>query len=59
MKKYELGSGGRIKALRSFGDIREGAVGGFVEKEENLDHCGDSWVSGDAGVFGDARVSGT
>ena len=37
----------RIKALVEFGKVEKGELGGFVEKEENLDHDGDAWVSGD------------
>lgn len=67
MKKFELTSEFvtflgkklfRIKALVSFGDVKEGELGGLVEKEENLDQSGNAWVSGDARVYGDARVSG-
>ena len=43
----------RIKALVEFGKVEKGELGGFVEKEENLDHDGDAWVSGDARVSGD------
>ena len=48
----------RIKALVEFGKVEKGELGGFVEKEENLDHDGDAWVSGDAMVYGNARVYG-
>lgn len=48
----------RIKALVKFGDVKKGELGGFVEKEENLEHYGNAWVSGDAQVYGDAIVSG-
>ena len=67
MKKFELTSEFvtflgkklfRIKALISFGNVEEGELGGYVEKEENLSNDGDAWVSGDARVYGDARVSG-
>nr|DAL72568.1 MAG TPA: Putative transferase, nesg, ydcK, Structural Genomics.38A [Caudoviricetes sp.] len=67
MKKFELTSEFvtflgkklfRIKALVSFGDVVEGELGGFVEKEENLDQSGNAWVYGDAKVFGDAWVFG-
>ena len=73
MKKFELTSEFvtflgkklfRIKALISFGNVKEGELGGFVEKEENLSNDGNAWVSGDARVsgdawvYGDARVSG-
>lgn len=46
----------RIRAVRDFGDVREGDLGGWVEREENLSHDGDAWISGDAQVYGDARV---
>ena len=45
MKKFELTAESkiiagkklfRIKALISFGNVKEGELGGFVEKEENL-----------------------
>ena len=67
MKKFELTSEFvtflgktlfRIKALVSFGDVAEGELGGFIERENNLDQSGDAWVSGDAQVFGNARVCG-
>lgn len=47
----------RIKALISFGNVKKGELGGYVEKEENLSHPGDAWVYGDARVYGDAEVS--
>ena len=48
----------RIKALISFGNIKEGELGGYVEKEDNLSHSGNAWVSGNARVSGNAEVSG-
>ena len=48
----------QIKAVRSFGNVKEGDLGGWIEKEENLDHEGDAWVSGNALVLGNAQVSG-
>ena len=67
MKKFELTSEFvtflgkklfRIKALVSFGDVKEGELGGLVEKEENLDQSGNAWVYGNARVSGNARVYG-
>ena len=68
MKKYELTAETkvnafgktlfRIKALISFGEVKEGDLGGWVEKEENLAQGGNAWVSGNAEVCGDAEVSG-
>ena len=67
MKKYELTSETkdflghtlyRIRALVSFGDVRAGDLGGWVEGEKNLGQDGDAWVFGNARVYGDARVYG-
>ena len=67
-KKYELLNkdiielGGitlfRIKALISFGNVKKGELGGYVEKEDNLCHSGNAWVYGNAKVTGDAEVTG-
>lgn len=46
----------QIKALRSFSNVMEGDLGGWIEKEENLSHDGDCWVTGEARVYGNARV---
>ena len=40
----------RIRARSSFGDVAEGAVGGWIEGEQNLGQSGAAWVSGDARV---------
>lgn len=67
MKKFELTSEFvtflgkklfRIKALISFGNVEEGELGGYVEKEENLSNDGNAWVCGNARVYGDAEVCG-
>ena len=46
----------RIKALRNFGDVKKGDIGGYIEKEENLSHIGNCWVADSAKVFGDATI---
>lgn len=46
----------RIRALRSFGDVKEGQLGGYVESELNLSHEGDSWVYYWAKVKDNAKV---
>ena len=46
----------RIKALISFGDVKEGDLGGYIEKEGNLNQSGNAWVSGNARVYGNAWV---
>ena len=79
MKKYELTNEYitylgkklyRIKALKNFGNVKIGELGGYIEKEDNLSQDGNAWVfgdaivkdnamvCGDAMVYGDARVCG-
>ena len=67
MKKFELTTNSKmylgkklfqIKALISFGNVKEGDLGGFIEKEDNLSQYGNAWVYGDAEVYGNARVYG-
>ena len=48
----------RIRALISFGVVSAGEEGGFVESEKNVDQSGNAWVYGDARVSGNAWVSG-
>lgn len=47
----------RVKASISFGNVKEGELGGYIAKEGNLSHSGNAWVYGDAEVSGDAMVS--
>lgn len=67
MKKYELTSEFivhvghrlyRIKALKDFGSVKAGELGGWIEKEENLSHVGSAWVYGNAKVYNHAKVYG-
>ena len=67
MKKYELIPEGklfRIIALKDFGFIKKGELGGLIEKESNLSQKNECWihenakVTGNAKVRGDAEVSG-
>lgn len=67
MKKYELTRETkvingvelhRIKALESFGNIKEGELGGWIESEKNLSQYGDAWVGENAKVYGNATVRG-
>jgi len=48
----------RIKALRSFNDVRKGDLGGYVSGKHSLGHKGDCWVYHDAIVGDRARVRG-
>ena len=67
MKKYELTSETkvidgaevhRIKALDSFGSVKRGELGGWIESEKNLSQYGDAWVVGNAMVSGNATIGG-
>ena len=48
----------RIQAMRDFGGVQKGNLGGWVESEENLSHDGDCWIFGNGEVYGNGRVSG-
>ena len=48
----------RIQALRSFGNVEEGTIGGFVEEDDNLSHDGLCWIADDAMALGRSQVSG-
>jgi len=48
----------RIRALKSFGDVKEGDLGGYVEKEENLSQDGDCWIYEKANVLKKAIIMG-
>lgn len=65
--KIEIGSHTlyRIRALKDFGDVKAGDIGGYIEKEENLSQEGtcwiydNAWVRGNAKVYGNAKISKT
>lgn len=66
-KKYELTSKTfvlsghtlhRIRALKDFGSIKKGELGGWIKKEGNLSQDGNAWVHDNAKVYGDAKVYG-
>lgn len=48
----------RIRALRDFGHVKKGDIGGFVKSEANLSHEGNAWIADDAIVSNNAHVSG-
>lgn len=65
MRKYKMTSNVKellghklfqIKALKDFGDVKAGDLGGYIEKEENLSHDGIAWVYRGAQVFGNAKI---
>ena len=48
----------RIKALKSFGIVLKGELGGFIESASNLSVYDNAGVSGNAWASGDAQVYG-
>ena len=67
-KKYELTDNTssykgivlhQIRALRSFGNVKTGELGGFIESEDNLSHIGTCWVYNSAKVYGKIKLMGT
>ena len=46
----------RIEALKDFGDIKAGDLGGYIESEDNLRHDGNARVCDNACVYGYAKV---
>jgi NDP-sugar pyrophosphorylase family protein len=47
----------RIKAVRDFGNVKAGQLGGWVEDEWNLSHLGNCWIADDACVYDKANIS--
>lgn len=68
MKKYEIIKNEyiehngvilyRIRALKNFGEVRAGDLGGYIQNESNLSHHGECWVRNFAKVYGNAKVRG-
>ena len=48
----------RVRALKDFGAVKKGELGGYIEKEKNLSQEGNAWVGDDAWVVGNAQVRG-
>ena len=47
----------RIRALKDFGNVKAGDLGGFVASERNLSQEGTCWVADEAQVYDDAAIS--
>ena len=47
----------RIRALKDFGKIRKGDIGGWIEAERNLSIYNTAWVFGQAQVYNNAFVA--
>lgn len=48
----------RIEAVRNFGNIKKGELGGFVESHHNLCNEGTCWIYNNAMVYGRSYVIG-
>lgn len=48
----------KIQAVRDFGDVQKGDLGGWIESEKNLSHDGDCWISSNGEVSGNGRIFG-
>ena len=46
-----------IEAMKDFGNVKKGDLGGWLEKEKNLSQEDNCWVSENAQVSENARVS--
>src|SRR5260370_20815815 len=47
----------RIRALKDFGNVKAGDLGGFVGSERNLSQDGNCWIADDAQVYDQAVIS--
>ena len=46
----------RIKALKDFGDVKKGDIGGYVQSKENLSQLGNCWIYNNAIVSENAKI---
>jgi len=46
----------RVRALRDFGDVKAGDVGGCVQDRRNISQNGDCWLSYDCVIIGRGRL---
>lgn len=46
----------RIQAIKDFGNVKKGDIGGYVESTENLSHFGNCWIYNDAKAMDSSMV---
>jgi len=46
----------RIRALKDFGDVKAGDLGGYIQTEKNLSHFGNCWIYDEAKAFDNAMI---
>ena len=54
--KYDGKTLYRIRALKDFGNVTKGDLGGFIEKESNLSQEDNCWIYNNAKVYDSASV---
>ena len=48
----------RIEALKDFGTVKKGELGGWIETEDNLSQYCNCWVDDEAMIYDNAKVYG-
>lgn len=48
----------RIKAIKDFGNVKKGDLGGWAENESNLSQEGDCWLDDYTVAYGDLIICG-
>lgn len=48
----------QIKALKDFGKVKKGDLGGYIASEDNLSQTGNCWVFQNAKVLENAEIRG-
>lgn len=46
----------QVKALKDFGNVKAGELGGYIQSSENLSQEGECWITRDVVLMDDARV---
>ena len=46
----------RIRAIKDFGNVKSGDLGGYIESEDNLSHKGNCWIYDKSEVYDNAQV---
>ena len=54
--EYKDGLRYRVKALKDFGSVKKGDIGGFVTNEHNLSQDGNCWIYDDAKIFDSSEI---
>ena len=49
----------QIRAIRDFGDVKAGDLGGYIKSEKNLSQKGDCWVYPGSFAYEDSHVTGS